>query len=54
MVCFTSVRFAVWPTFRALALHRSRLRDCGKISVFIVGYKFKRMGKSGLAIGWNL
>ena len=30
MVCFSAVRFGVWLTFRALALRRSSLRDCGE------------------------
>ena len=51
MVCLSPVGYGVKLTFRALALHRSRLGNCGQISVKIVGNKFMRMEKLSFAIG---
>ena len=44
MICFSPVRFDKKLMFRALALHRSRLRDCGdrKSALSAVGANKKR------------
>ena len=47
---FTPVRFGVQLTFSMLALCRNRLRDCGEISVYIVGHYFKCGSKSKLCL----
>ena len=46
VACFSPVRLGVPLIFQALALRRSRLRDCGKIRVYIdANSKVKRATK---------
>ena len=50
MVCLSPVGYGVQLTFPALALRWGRLRDCGEISVEILGNKFMRIEKLSLPL----